>query len=242
MRPAAPAPVKQPEKPAIPDTEAGLMEAIVACCDQLDIGMKAVQQAPEINFRYPNRESDERSKWLVDLRTRMVELTGALGQLVPEDGRDFDGDIEGLVNTALREEAGVVPRWSRPGTFLIWAGFVPVRCIWGGFAFPRAEVTAANPAMPWIGAGYIDSTVRPDDTTPDHVFRRNLLEDMEATTWRKGMRVPTFQLTPLNGYAKRLAAEYLEANAWLRAALAKGQPRDALPLPKHVQGIQLALT
>jgi hypothetical protein len=230
---------KEPEKPPVPDTETGLMEAIVACCDALDIGMKKPRGRP-MGLLRPTYY-DKSAGWLMDIRDRMVELLEALDKLVPNERHDEDGDIKGLVQAALAVEPGIVPPWSRPGTFLCWAGFVPVRCIWGGFAFPEASMVPADPAMLWIPSGYMDGSIGADDITPDHTFRGELLRDMAATAWKKNKRVPTFKLEPLGAREKAQATEYLAANPWLRAALAKGPPANALPLPDHLAAVQLAL-
>ena len=84
-----------------------------------------------------------------------------------EDGQD-------IVLKAITIEPGIVPPWSRAGTFLIWMGKTPFRCEWGGFPYPYASFAAADPRMPFPSSDGVmrcTTVIEREQRTPADVCR-----------------------------------------------------------------------
>jgi hypothetical protein len=236
---AAAPPAPKEEKPA-PRSQDAIMADIVMVCDEFDAEMTKPRDKP-LNFQYPERN---RVTPLSVLRDRLRLLTVELDKDLTDEQLK-KGSVDDLIEAALAEQPGIVPRWSRPGTFLVWIGFVPVRCDWSGFAFPNGYVSAADPTAlcPWpSGMDHTHTAVDADEHTVDDLFRNALQRQTVALMWNKRStaKAPAFGLHKLKSDAAKDVAEYLAANGWLRDALKRG-PVNAIPLPKHIQAVQLAL-
>jgi hypothetical protein len=232
-------PAPKEEKPA-PRSQDAIMADIVVVCDEFDAEMAKKRVGP-INIQYPERN---RVTPLSVLRDRMRLLTVEMDRGLTDEQLKQGRGVDDLIDAALVEELGTVPRWSRPGIFVVWIGFVPVRCTWGGFAFPNAYTSAADPTAvcPWpSGADRAGTVIQADEHTVEDLFRNALQSETVEVKWDKNKKVPSFGLHKLKRDAAMEVQEYLAANSWLRDALKRG-PVNAIPLPKHIQAVQLALT
>ena len=199
-------------------------------CDQFDAEM-AKPRRFGIDLRYPDPTP------MRELRRRMRDVVAALGDLVEDES------VEDLIKAQLATEPGRVPEWSRPGKFMLWLGFVPIACGWDGFPCPGARLIPVAPRtlfMSEYGAFGMNEGVAPESRTVEAHFREYLLAQTQRMTWHKHKHVPAFELVPLHAEAQHQAAEYAAANPWVEPALRRG-PLNAVPLPPHIQAVQLAL-
>lgn len=237
---------QEPTDKAIPEDEAGIMAEIMELCDNFDImmtqpdrGMVHITQpwGPENPFR--------------ELRRRMDKLTQALREVVPRERQELSqssglGAIEAIVLDAIACERGQVPPWSRAGTFVVWAGRVPIRCEWHGYPFPIVRLYAADPYALFPnsdGVAFGNSqtmSIDPSFPTVDQLFRWAISTVMTRTETVKKKVVPAFKLMKLSAQAQERTLAYLSENEWLRQAIRR-DPVDPLPLPKHLRSLQLPL-
>jgi len=229
--------VTAPVEPVLPDTQEGLLGAIIKLCDRFD-EMMTPQRGGSLSIEHLGYGKD--SPW-IDLRQQSRKLVEALEDLL---GDNSEVDVDDLVTSAITVEPGQIPPWSRAGTFLIWMGRTPFRCIWGGFPFPYAELAACDPRSPFPSSGGSfrgSTTIDPMHRTPEDVFRSYLLEVSRRTNWQKNKQVPTFKFEPLHRPIVEQVNAYNAENEWLRRAIAKG-PVSSLPMPDHLQAIPMSLT
>src|SRR5262245_7036266 len=67
----------------------------------------------------------------------------------PAGYRDAPGAAKAVAE-AFSATHGTVPNWVRPGEFLLWLGYIPMPCIWGGYAKPNAMLMPADPDGLWV--------------------------------------------------------------------------------------------
>lgn len=235
---------KAPKEPVIPDTKDDLLTKIGMVLDEVDTLM-ANREDHTIHF----------GGWeplLVDSQKAIEDLVWRLNRVLnPKEIATRPGAVEAIQET-FGAEPGTVPPWSRPGTFLIWIGYIPCRCVWGGFAQRVADVAAADPKQKWFSpAGTVSATraVKLRHQSPSDVFRTYLTDTVEArATKLKNRRAgyvdigPAFNLLPLADVGRQMAEAELARpeNAWLVAALKRG-PVNPIPLPKHLHAVQMSL-
>jgi hypothetical protein len=230
-----------PKVPEVPDTKEGLLAEIGALLDKVD----ATMAGPRKNIVWFGRYSGTRTELdgVYELSRRLEKL------LNPERDPALPGAPE-AIRAAFGAEPGTVPSWSRPGTFLVWIDYIPCRCVWGGFADPAVDVVAADPKALWMmPAGAMSLTAYPA-IEPQHrsvvdLFADKLRERTNSTQTsgrRGGKPEPAFNLFSLNEHGREAAEQELAKpeNAWLVQALKRGPVRP-IPLPPHLQSVQLSL-
>lgn len=230
-----PAPEPEPQPPAETPEEARarLLAAITELCDAEQERITAEAGRPRPSFEFPFLYGTYGTPTQA-ARYKVRELVQEFLNLV--DPQDYQAGTEALME-ALMEAPGQVPSWTRPGTFLLWIGYVPVRCVWGGFAMPMTDLVAADPGEMWIdpsGSSHIATpgSVNPTETPADY-FRRTLRNRSERGN---------LDLFPLTPWAKNATRQELErpCNAWLAPAIARG-PVDPIPLPRKLAAVQQSL-
>jgi hypothetical protein len=133
--------------------------------------------------------------------------------------------------------------------FVLWVGWAPVLVAWGGFAVPEIKLFAVDPFKPWMVAGGSVSGIRiaflSDELMPEDVCRRMLRDsttNMKQEYSNRGNKPPkpTFQMVALSHEAREEVGMRLAESPWLKAALKRG-PVNAIPMPKHIKSVQMAL-
>jgi hypothetical protein len=239
--PNAPAYRPEPEKPAeptIPTTKTELLAEIGVVFDAVDRKME--ERTWQIHFGHFGEFRDE--------GLRIEALVAGLHKVLADEGGDPDQDLTGpVIQEAFGAAPGTVPTWARPGRFLVWIDYVPCLCLWGGFADPQSCVSAADPGMIWMApSGSISARLMVPSgcKTPEELFRNMLAVSTQATTFTNGRKpgAPAFNLHKLESWVKdELRADLAKPeNAWLVAALRRGPVRP-IPLPAHLQAVQMAL-
>jgi len=185
---------------------------------------------------YTRRESPDR---FTDFYRTLRGLLEDLGKIVPDDRLD-SLSIDEMVEEMLTTPLGEVPSWSRPGTFLEWLGPIPLVCEWGGLPRAYACIKPATPTQIIPDPLYIGTCISPDARTVRDHFRLGLAELGEASTWKKGKLISTFDLQQVRGWQAEEAGKYLAEHEWLRKALARG-PVDPVALPDTILSVQLPL-
>jgi hypothetical protein len=174
---------------------------------------------------------------LDNARTAIGGLCEDLEVMENPEGEEEHPGAQVAIFKAFAEAPGIVPRWSRPGTFLVWWDYVPIRCAWSGFSDQSAMLFAADPNAPWLsGDGWWSlhfHSIEPGCRTVADAFRRQI-----ASLGGEGSR-HRLNLTRLDDEAKEATRKSLALpeNEWLREALKRG-PVDPLPLPHHLQAVQ----
>lgn len=206
----------KPAKSQAAPTRESLLAEIAARLDAVDTAWMA-QRAGKLPV--------DSTAWLGTELSRLIEQLDEL--------RDWDGgDGRELIARQLGAKPGEIPSWARPGTFLLWLDYVPIRCIWGGFAF-NASIVAANPDGLWVSpTGYRSFYEAIGDSAVD--VRAYFRQTIERFT-----RDKKFKLVQLEKDAADECRRILQEpeSAWLREALARG-PVDRIPLPAHLQAVQ----
>lgn len=223
-----------PPPPVEPESREAVLAAIVKLCDRFDRQMIEQPRGESLNMAFGHY----RNTPMADLRDEMRALDIVLDKFL---GADEDG--QDTVVKAISVEPGVIPPWSRAGTFLIWMGKTPFRCEWGGFPYPYASLAAADPRMPFPSSDGVmrcTTVIEREFRTPVDVFRADLLVTSTRISWRRNKKEPTFSFVPLDHATRADATSYRDSNEWLRKALAKG-PVDPVPMPDHLHAIPLAL-
>jgi hypothetical protein len=155
----------------------------------------------------------------------------------PEGEEEHPGAHRAIV-MAFADPPGDVPRWSRPGTFLVWLDYVPIRCVWGGFADQSAMLFAADPDVPWVsGDGWWSlhfHGIEPGCRSVADTFRREIAN---LGGPRARLELKRLDDEAIEAARKTLA---LPESEWLREALKRG-PVDPVPLPQHLQAVQQRL-
>lgn len=241
MRPdRKPAPQK-PIEPEIPDTREDLLAKIGAVLDKVDEKMAGKRDFNVAFGSWNNLLRDEVEE--------MGRLTDRLNKLINPDNRSDGPWSPDLIRETFGAVPGEIPTWSRPGTFLLWIDYVPVRCVWGGFADPLTQIVAADPNIRWpapAGAMNAPKVASGTHKTPADLFRdvlqRSTLAVSHTVKSRKGGRepVPAFNLHVLSDLGKEATQKVLAESPWLVAALKRG-PVDPIPLPPHLQAVQMTM-
>jgi hypothetical protein len=235
---------KAPEPPAIPDTREDLLEKIGAVLREVDAFM----------VRDDWRSAVEFTRWDSSLREPKRAIEDLIARLDKILGQDDPAAID-LINEMFGTTPGTVPSWARPGTFLLWIGYIPCRCIWGGFADPTADIVAADPTEKWFapsGAVNMNISIPPSCRTVDALFRTFLTSKTEERAFKypksRAYNAPApkdlgpmFNLHRLAEMGREAAEKELAkpSNAWLAPALKRG-PVNPIPLPAHLQFVQMS--
>lgn len=236
-------PATAPKAPKIPDTQEDLMAQIAIEFAAVDEIMAAPRKYSTNISRYSHGAIGDHFKKFEDLKTRLNKVLNPKGD---RDGPDCDE----LIRTTFSAELGTVPKWSHRGEFIVWIGYIPCRCVWGGMVDNSADILAVDPAEPFpsaAGAGGVGGRlIDVEHKTPYDLFATSLKEQTlrRATTYRRGGDKdlgPAFKLLKLSEEGRSAAEKELARpeNAWLVAALARG-PVNAIPLPDHLKFVQLS--
>jgi len=130
-------------KPKAP-TKESLLVQIGTVLDEVDAIMRD---------KRPKRDAvDWSSIYRGPLEQQRKTVDGLYRQLEAVTNPEGDYEAPGAdeaIQAAFGAERGTVPSWARPGEFLMWLGYIPYRCIWGGFAKPSALLCAADPRGPF---------------------------------------------------------------------------------------------
>lgn len=231
-------------KPKPEVTRESLLQQLAVQFDKAEVAMTRRQH--DVTLNWP-REIPA----LVNVRKAIDELTDKLEGIVNPDG-DYDtpGADEAIV-AHFHETPGQIPRWTRPGTFLLWLDYVPIRCVWSGFGSLTAAMFAVDPALNWLksdgGVALMDRVyVAKDAKTIAEFFRHSLAQwglqrerDYSTGGRKVGSRA---KLVALDDEARDAARATLELpeNEWLREGLRRG-PVDPVALPLHLQAVQQRL-
>lgn len=179
------------------------------------------------------------------LRAQLRDQVSKLADILHEaSGSDEDvPDTADVIAQELGVKRGEPPKWSHPGEFLVWIGYVPCRVVWPGFDGYGLEAYAADPALKWLThSGYCSlgwQQVLGDELTVADMVRRVLTQLTEQRPGRSKHErgFDLVQLTDPSAVAKTLE---LPENAWLVEALRRG-PVDPIPLPKRLHAVQQTL-
>jgi hypothetical protein len=223
-----------PPQPVEPESREAVLAAIVKLCDRFDRQMLETRgETMNLAFGHYGRNTP-----MGDLRDEMRALDIVLDKFLTAEE-----DAQDIVLKAISIEPGIVPTWSRAGTFLIWMGKTPFRCEWGGFPYPYASFAAADPRMPFPSSDGVmrcTTVIERMQRTPADVCRSDLLVSSQRISWRRNKKEPTFSFVPLDPATRADVTSYRDSNEWLRKAIAKG-PVEPIPMPDHLHAIPLAL-
>jgi hypothetical protein len=218
--------MKPRTKPAAPTREA-LLKAIG---EQFDLADTAFAKPRRLAIRLSYSHIPVLDKAVSELETLIGKLEGIEN---PKREWDHPGAVEAIIKT-FGEPGGSVPRWSRPGEFLLWVDYVPVRCVWQGLPRPSGVLFAVDPTKMWFtSAGALD--VRLPDIQPQHATVADLFRSLLATLHGRALK-----LEPLDDDAIDAAQQTLADAPWLAEALKRGSV-DPVPLPRHLQAVQGSL-
>jgi hypothetical protein len=233
--------VKIPKVPKIPDTQEDLLLQIGGVITDVNAAMAVRTYDLYLNAHHSA---------FYKLAPKMADLVKRLEKLLsPVLPSPYGTDALHVIEETFGAQPGTVPSWAQPGTFLLWIGYVPCRCIWGGFASPTATVVAATTAEKWIvPSGAIDTAVKIllEWKTPADLFRAYLVGLTEARDIdfsKRGKpkdRGPKFNLHPLHELGVEAVTKTLEDHPWLVEELKRGKPADRIPLPPHLASVQMA--
>jgi hypothetical protein len=228
------APVKPPE-PIIPETQEELLREIGLLLDAVD--MKVDKRDWQVTFSHYSTFRDEGD--------RLATLVDAFNNLADPDNLLDEPPSSAAIREAFGATPGTVPSWARPGRFLLWVGYVPCLCVWGGFAEPEGYIAAADPDVRWMApSGRLNAsrTIPTGYANPQELYRSILLASTTARQFSNGRKPggPAFNLHRLDDDVKRELREDLAKpeNAWLVEALRRG-PVNQLALPAHLQAVQI---
>jgi hypothetical protein len=249
-KPASKPKTKAPPEPKTP-------EEIVAAVGKVLEGVEAVldkKRAADrpgrsnvVQWNYPYHNDD-----LYEHRQRITDLAGKLLEvLIPPDTTEDIWDAKETARRAAEKllietftlKPGEPRKVAYPSQFIAWAGTIPVRCMWGGFAYPRLAMGPLDPTSLWIAADDIElDHVRQIDvrqTDPAPVFRealRRLLNPQPFSYKDKPKRPKLYQMPPKLAETARAFIED-PANAWWVEQIALG-PVDAVELPHSLLPVQ----
>jgi hypothetical protein len=242
-KPARKAPARK-KAPAIPDTKDDLLEKIGMVLGEVDTFMaQRTARNDHIQFQRWDVSLREQKRTMEDLIARLDKILG-----------DDDPTAQDIIAEKFGAEPGTVPSWARPGTFLLWIGYIPCRCIWGGFADPVADIVAADPNERWFapsGAVNMGISIRASWQTVDAMFREFLTEKVAEREYKqprsraynavKKDLGPKFNLHRLGELGKQAAEKELAkpSNAWIAPALKRG-PVNPISLPSHLAFVQMS--
>jgi hypothetical protein len=194
------------------------------------------------------------NRWDAMLREQKRTMDDLIARLDKILGQD-DPAATDIIHETFATTPGTVPSWARPGTFLIWIGYIPCRCIWGGFADPNADIVAADPTEKWFapsGAVSMSISIPPSCDTVEELFRTFLTGKVEERAFKypksRAYNAPApkdlgpmFNLHRLAEMGREAAEKELAkpSNAWLAPALKRG-PVNPIPLPPHLQFVQMS--
>ena len=238
-------PAAKPKAPAIPDTQEDLLQKIGGVIREVDAFM--AQRDGGYNHVQFNR-------WDTSLREQKRTIESLIDRLDKILGQDEPAAIE-IINKMFATTPGTVPSWARPGTFLLWIGYIPCRCIWGGFADPTADIVAADPTEKWFapsGAVNMNVSIRGSCQTVDALFRAYLTAKAEERLFKQPRSRaynapppkdigPAFNLHRLSDLGREATEKELAKpeNAWIAPALKRG-PVNPISLPPHLAFVQLS--
>jgi hypothetical protein len=232
----------------VPDTQESLIGECAKVCDEVDalladeLSRETESKTRPLRF-FP--EFIQAPAWSA-LYDRRADLTRRLRELLEKEaGEDERVEVAQFqIDNLTVTEPGIVPTFGRPGSWIAWIGWSPIMVAWGGYMVPGVIAYAADPDRPWMhsmGHRRLEVSIASGETTPYQSVRRTLAYLTTATTYvpRKGHE-PSFKMAPLIGQARAAAGARLAELPWLQAALKRG-PTDAIPLPKHIKSVQMAL-
>lgn len=203
----------------LPETVEATVAAIAKVCDLIDA------EIPKPNMR----KSYEQSA-VADLKRNLMPLIDHLTMLLPPED-----DVRDFLLVALSTDLGVVPSWSRPGTFLLWFGPIPVRCTWPGVIRDTMLLEPADPAALWWDARPTIERFVSVNQGMDPVRER--FRVIMATAFGREARDKkgrlTARLRPLRWDEAAAVEEYRQTHRWLWEPLRKG-PVDPVAMPQEL--------
>jgi hypothetical protein len=223
---------KAPAEPVVPDTQEDLVAQLAASLDQAD---------RLLLDRHLHVRLDQWDNTIGRQKATINELMGRLDKLGL-------GSLD-IYHQTFAAAPGTVPSWTRPGTWIIWLGYVPCRAIWGGLADPHADVVAVDPNAPWFAPSGSVSTgtgIALDLKNPDDLIRTYLVGLTRKLDYvgvgRNKPGKPDFSLKPLADLGRTSAQETLIApgNQWIAAALKRG-PVNEIKLPPHLRAVEVSM-
>jgi hypothetical protein len=162
----------------------------------------------------------------VKLRERMHELKAELQEIAPKAHQDYEY-AENVIDELLGAAPNTVPEWSQSGRFIMWAGYIPVVCVWGGYHRARALVLAATPAAPAISKNGFDTISfnrieKGIKTVRDLFFRALLI----------GVTGKASEPADIDAVSQEQVSERLDllGRAWITGAV-EGKPNPDLVVP-----------
>lgn len=171
-----------------------------------------------------------------ELREKVDGLKRQLEGLLNPEGV-YDNELaEQAIDAVLATPGGEVPSWGRPGEFLLWLGYIPLRCVWGGFVDPAAMVYAADPCGLFVNqsgcmsASYLTRQINPEWPDVPAAFRA------AVTQLSTGKDLKLQRLLP---DAEKEVRDWLmsEAGAWAVEAIRRG-PVNEVALPAKFAAVQ----
>jgi len=147
-------------------------------------------------------------------------------------------DPHDYLRIAMAVEPGTVPSLSRPGTFLMWFGPLPVRCTWFGAFHTFMRLEPAEPEQLWFyNSAKMEPSVRlfKDMDEVRLIFAAMMQAAVRPRVDHRsgGRKLSKPSLRGLRDTEAMGADHYLRNNLWLQRALAKG-PVDVVPMPPEV--------
>jgi hypothetical protein len=233
-------PAKPAERPA-PPTADELLGRIGEVLGKVDALMEKRKSTMPWNFpgyNSPLWQHAQEVKALID------QLSDALN---PDDEPEKRYGGRRAAIAAWTTKPGQPCTWARPGSFLLHAGIIPVRCQWGG-VLDTATICAVDPKQPlWFSTHWqIPFTVQSIEPKVSGVGE--LLRELFRDMIQRSLAPPTFrsaaprQLVALSASELEEVADWLAdpANAWWAEELRK-PPTEFVPLPVGIRPVQQRL-
>jgi len=252
-KPGKPAEAAVPEEPALPETAEACCEAIAAICQQVD---ELIPGPAQIGWGDPVQRMvtarlrpliDHLDKLLNPPRPEPAAVDPDADPLTPEQEEEADSKLEDArrawmdalqdprdyLQVALSLDRGEVPSWSRPGTFLLWFGPLPVRCTWPGLFGDTFTLEPCQPDQLWFSVrGVSQHGLRfYKDMPPVKDVVASAMD--RAISGRDSKGRLTASLMGLRQDEAMAVDDYLRSHRWLQEALRPG-PVDVVPMPDEL--------
>lgn len=246
-KPGKPDAAAPPEKPPLPATPEACCEAVAALCKRVDEAIPAPQK--------PGAWGDPVQRIINDeLRPLMAHLDKLLNPPRPETVEYEEGltieqeaalekaeeaaqqawhdayqDPREYLLVAMTLDRGVMPSWSRPSTFLMWFGPLPVRVTWPGLFGQAYTVEPCLPNQMWFSAlatvSFSTSFYR-EMPTVRNVVASAIQRNVSGRDQKNRL---TARLCGLRADEALATEDYLLSHRWLAEALKRG-PVDPVPM------------
>jgi hypothetical protein len=237
-----------PAKAKEPETKPELLEAIAQIFDKVEgiLRMRNESGAHDrpLAWMYPQYGEPLKLE-----REKIHAYSARLDELL-DPKQEWDREDATCAEVAIAERFGIAAgepvRLTRPGECLVWLESIPIRCIWGGFAFPKFQVKPLDARKLWVSNGEMYGTRPSSISLPAKDFyqvaRAAVERLMHPTAPNYRSAAPAPQLYQLTDEMAAEARAFLQRqeNGWWRERLQAG-PIDAIPLPEKLSGTQTLL-